>query len=162
MFLLEGQAAHCAALKERMKVGKLQEWLGGDHEEALMHDEQGALLAGSDQYRPELEVSTLGPQIGLSRITTCLCCLTSFLISPAFLFLSPCSWVRKGWGLYPDFPSVIFLFDFSYPLPWIALAGGCSGGPLPGHKAFLFSWEPRRTLHEYAEGFHLHEIVIHA
>lgn len=52
-----------------------------------------------------------------------------------------------------DFQFVLFLFDFHYPLPWLALAGGSSSGPVPGHKAFLFSWEPRRTLHEYVKGW---------
>lgn len=44
---------------------------------------------------------------------------------------------------YPSgFQFVLFLFDFGCSLPWLALAGGSSGGPAPGHKVFLFSWEP--------------------
>lgn len=52
-----------------------------------------------------------------------------------------------------DFQFVLFLFDFHCPLPWLALAGGSSSGPVSGHKAFLFSWESRRILHEYVKGW---------
>ena len=92
--------------------------------------------------------SVISPRAPVASIP-CQYCLCPFLLA-----------VRSGRGGGYDrtlFHQIFncfgfFLFDFSYPLPWLAPAGGSSGGPVPGHKAFLVSWEPRRTLHEYVKG----------